>query len=158
MQRENGSEHEEAGIDDAVGEPGWHTAHAMVGAVLAEAARRQLSVAVAIVDRWGRMVAFQREARTTPTSANIAIAKAFTASNFDESVRVMVEQISREDQEELVRQNGLLCFLQGGLPIRRDGHPLGGIGVSGAPPDVDDDLAIGALLSHGYDDTVGSPA
>lgn len=138
---------------DELGEPTWRTAHALVGAVLAEADSRDLHIAVAVADRWGRLAAFQRQPGTTPTSANIAIAKAFTSSNYDAPVHVIAEQISRQDQEELARHNSRLVFLGGGLPIRRGGYPLGGIGVSGAPPEVDIDLAIGALLSLGYDDT-----
>ena len=138
-------------------EPSWQDSARLLLACFEEADRRGISIAVAIADRWGRPVAFQRQPNTTPTSAKIAIAKAFTAANFNTSVGQMADEIPRVDQEELCRHNPQLVFLRGGLPIRRDGKRLGGLGISGAPPEVDDEVAHTALVGLGFDDTLDRP-
>jgi uncharacterized protein GlcG (DUF336 family) len=134
-----------------LGEIPWRLAREMIDHVLADAERRGLRVAVALIDRWGRQLAFQRQPGTVMASSAVAIGKALAASTFDAPTRVLVETISRRDQEELGRANPGLVFAGGGFPIRAEGLLAGGIGVSGASADQDTELALGALAQAGFD-------
>jgi len=133
------------------GEIPWRAVHEIVETVLAEADSRGVRVAVAVADRWGRQLAFQRQPGTVMASAAVAIGKALTACTFDAPTGALVETISRRDQEELGRANPGLLFAGGGFPIRGAGFLLGGIGVSGASTQEDAELALEALARAGFD-------
>jgi uncharacterized protein GlcG (DUF336 family) len=124
--------------------------------VLTDAEALGAHVAVAISDRWGRELAFQRQPGTVMTCSAVAIAKAFTACNFDAPTHQLLDTISRHDQEELGRTNPGLVFAGGGYPIRSGGMLLGGIGVSGASSEEDAQLALGALRSAGFETEFGA--
>jgi uncharacterized protein GlcG (DUF336 family) len=134
-----------------MGEIPWATAHDMVRHVLSEAERRGVRVAVALIDRWGRQLAFHRQPGTVMASTAIALGKALSAATFDAATHRLVETISRHDQEELGRANPGLVFAGGGFPIRSNGLLVGGIGVSGASADEDGELAVLALERTGFD-------
>jgi uncharacterized protein GlcG (DUF336 family) len=136
---------------EQAGEIPWRAVHEIVEAVLGEADSRGMHVVVALSDRWGRQLAFQRQPGTVMACSAIAIGKALTACTFDAPTSTLVETISRHDQEELGRANGGLVFAGGGFPIRAAGFLLGGIGVSGASELEDADLALRALGGAGFD-------
>jgi uncharacterized protein GlcG (DUF336 family) len=133
-----------------MGEIPWSLVHRLVQHVLTESDRRGAHVAVALVDRWRRQLAFQRQPGTVMASSAVAIAKAFTACTFDAPTHELLETISRHDQQELGRTNPGLVFAGGGFPLRAAGLLVGGIGVSGASADEDAELALGALTSVGF--------
>lgn len=134
-----------------MGEIKWTLVHRLVQHVLAESDRRGEHVAVALVDRWRRQLAFQRQPGAVMASSAVAVAKAFTACTFDAPTQELLETISRHDQQELGRTNPGLVFATGGFPLRAAGLLLGGIGVSGASADDDAELALDALRSVGFD-------
>jgi uncharacterized protein GlcG (DUF336 family) len=125
--------------------------HGLTEHVLVHAEKLGAHVAVALSDRWGRQLAFQRQPGTVMASAAVAIAKAFTAATFDAPTHELLETISRHDQEELGRTNPGVVFAGGGFPIRSGGLMLGGIGVSGASVEDDSKLALGALAGGGFE-------
>lgn len=137
--------------EEEIGEIPWRTVHEIVGHILGEADSRDLRVVVALTDRWGRRLAFQRAPGTLMASSAIAVGKALTACTFDAPTAQLVETISRHDQQELGRANPGLVFAGGGYPIRRAGLLLGGIGVSGASAEEDAQLALAALGRAGFD-------
>ncbi|HZL55405.1 MAG TPA: heme-binding protein [Solirubrobacteraceae bacterium] len=132
--------------------------HELIERVLIDAEALGAHVAVALSDRWGRRLAFQRQPGTVMTCSAVAIAKAFTACNFDAPTHQLLDTISRHDQEELGRTNPGLVFAGGGFPIRSGGVLLGGIGVSGASSEEDAQLALGALRSAGFETEFGAAA
>jgi len=134
-----------------LGEIPWRLAREMIDHVLADAERRGLRVAVALIDRWGRQLAFQRQPGTVIASSAVAIGKALAACTFDAPTQVLVETISRRDQEELGRANPGLVFAGGGFPLRAAGLLVGAIGVSGASAQQDAELALAALERSGLD-------
>jgi uncharacterized protein GlcG (DUF336 family) len=147
-----------ASIRAELGEMPWRAARGMVDHVLSEAERRGLRVVVSLTDRWGRQLAFQRQPGTVTASSAVAIGKALAACTFDAPTHVLVETISRRDQEELGRVNHGIVFAGGGFPIRVGGLLVGGIGVSGASVLEDAELALGALEREGFDVKFGEPA
>jgi uncharacterized protein GlcG (DUF336 family) len=138
-----------------MGEIPWALVHRLVQQVLSESDRRGGHVAVALVDRWRRQLAFQRQPGTVMASSAVAIAKAFTACTFDAPTHELLETISRHDQQELGRTNPGLVFAGGGFPLRAAGLLVGGIGVSGASAEEDAELAMDALRSVGFDADFG---
>lgn len=146
----------QARAEDA-GEIPWRAVHELVEAVLGEADSRGMHVAVALTDRWGRQLAFQRQPGTVMACSAVAIGKALTACTFDAPTGALVETIPRRDQEELGRANSGLVFANGGFPIRASGFLLGGIGVSGASAQEDAELALHALAGAGFDADFESP-
>ena len=136
---------------EQAGEIPWRAVRQMVDAVLGDAESRGVRVVVALSDRWGRQLAFQRQPGTVMACSAVAIGKALTACTFDAPTATLVETISRHDQEELGRANGGLVFAGGGFPIRVAGFLLGGIGVSGASVEEDAELALRALAGAGFD-------
>jgi uncharacterized protein GlcG (DUF336 family) len=139
-----------------LGEIPWREVHDLIGRVLAEADTQGLRVAVALMDRWGRQLAFQRQPGTIMASSAVAMGKALAACTFDAPTHELLETISRRDQEELGRANPGLAFVGGGFPIRAGGRLLGGIGVSGASAQEDAELALGALERTGFDVDLGA--
>ena len=146
------------GPPEAVGEIPWRRVHELIERVLIDAEALGAHVAVALSDRWGRRLAFQRQPGTVMTCSAVATAKAFTACNFDAPTHQLLDTISRHDQEELGRTNAGLVFAGGGFPIRSGGMLLGGIGVSGASSEEDAQLALGALRSAGFETEFGAAA
>ncbi len=134
-----------------LGELPWRLVRDMVENVLTDADRRGLRVAVALMDRWGRQLAFGRLPGTVMACSAVAIGKALAACTFDAPTHVLVETISRRDQEELGRANPGIVFAGGGFPIRAEGLLGGGIGVSGASTEEDAELALRALGRAGFD-------
>jgi uncharacterized protein GlcG (DUF336 family) len=137
--------------DPGPGELPWLRVSELVAGVLGEADTRRLRVAVAMVDRWGRRLAFQRQPGTVLACSAVAEGKALAAVTFDAPTHVLVGSIERRDQEELGRANPGLVFARGGFPLRDAGMLLGGLGVSGASAEEDAELALGALRRGGFD-------
>ncbi len=140
-----------ADLRAALGELPWLLVRDMIDQILREADRRNVRVVVAVMDRWGRQLAFQRQPGTVIASSAVAVGKALAACTFDAPTGVLVETISRHDQEELGRVNPGIVFAGGGFPIRVGGLLVGGIGVSGSSTDEDAELALGALERAGFD-------
>jgi len=71
----------------------WRLAREMIDHVLADADRRGLRVAVSLIDRWGRKLAFQRQPGTVMASSAVAIGKALAACTFDAPTHILVATI-----------------------------------------------------------------
>ena len=160
MSSSSGGDPQPAGTNAALpgefGEIPWGAAHDLVGHVLGAADLRGLRVAVALIDRWGRQLAFQRQPGTVIASSAVAIGKALAACTFDAPTRRLVETIPRRDPGGAPgRANPGLVFAAGGFPIRSSGMLVGGIGVSGASAEEDGELAMLALERAGFDIAFG---
>src|ERR1700683_2228046 len=99
---------------------------------LAEAAKNNWMMAVAIVDPAGNLVYYEKMDNTQLGSANVAIDKARSAALFKRPTKAF--------QDALAAGGGKLCLLrfagtipvEGGFPLLLDGKIVGVIGVSGA--------------------------
>jgi len=97
-------------------------------------------VSVAVTDRSGKLLAFNRNPLSGSHTIDVAILKAATAASFQTPTIDMMKGF-----EGLKGAPGVL-LVGGGVPLRIGGHMYGAIGVSGAPAkkrsgDVDDDCA-----------------
>ncbi len=99
---------------------------------LAEAAKNNWSVAVAIVDPAGNLVYYEKMDNTQLGSANVAIDKARSAALFKRPTKAFQDALAAGgDGLRLLRLQGATP-IEGGIPLLIDGKIVGAIGVSGA--------------------------
>jgi uncharacterized protein GlcG (DUF336 family) len=124
----------------------------MVTAATSEAQSRGQRIAVAVVDRQGALMAFERMDGVPAPIVEFAIDKAYTAAVTGAPTRDFFNHINSSDSLRLglVSRSRLLVW-GGGVPARSDGAVVGGIGVSGGPEDDDIACAMAALAAVGLD-------
>lgn len=99
---------------------------------LAEAAKNNWNVAVAIVDPGGNLVYYEKMDNTQLGSANVAIDKAKTAALFKRPTKAFQDALAAGgDALRILRLQGVVP-VEGGIPLVADGKIVGAIGVSGA--------------------------
>jgi uncharacterized protein GlcG (DUF336 family) len=99
---------------------------------LAEAAKNNWNVAVAIVDPAGNLVYYEKMDNTQLGSANIAIDKARSAALFKRPTKAFQDALAAGgDSVRILRLQGVVP-VEGGIPLVADGKIVGAIGVSGA--------------------------
>ncbi len=119
----------------------------MVTAAEAEAQKRNVSVTICIVDDSGNLLFLQKGDTATINTIQFAQRKARHSAMFRSPSKNAADNLAKGNMAVLAMPDGFPN--QGGLPIRVDGQVLGGIGVSGAPSEVDEaiaQVAIDALL------------
>jgi uncharacterized protein GlcG (DUF336 family) len=126
----------------------WAAAHRAVEAAVKHAVSLGVRINVAVVDRGGQLVAFLRMPGAFIHSVNIAIDKAYTAASFGFPTRDWMRIVGHDEGMKLgfSAQPRLIVF-GGGLPIPLDGDWVGGIGVSGASEDQDEECARAGLTA-----------
>ncbi|MGA2903808.1 MAG: heme-binding protein [Candidatus Korobacteraceae bacterium] len=99
---------------------------------LAEAAKNNWTVAVAIVEPAGNLVYYEKMDNTQLGSANVAIDKARSAARFKRPTKAFQDALAAGG--EGLRILGLegAVPVEGGFPLVIDGKIVGAIGVSGA--------------------------
>jgi uncharacterized protein GlcG (DUF336 family) len=125
----------------------WQAANKLVEAVASQAEDMKLSVNVAVVDSGGHLAAFLRMPGSAFHSIDIAINKAYTAMSFGLATSQwgpIADSLSPLCKTGLLSQDRLMAC-GGGVPIEVDGQRIGGIGVSGASEQQDEELAKQAL-------------
>jgi uncharacterized protein GlcG (DUF336 family) len=114
--------------------------------VLAECAKNQWNVAVAVVDTHGFLVYFERMENTQTASIDIAVGKARSAATYRRPTRVFMDVINKAPATATLP--GVYAS-PGGLPIMADGKVIGGVGVSGVTGDQDEQCAKAGLGMKG---------
>lgn len=127
------------------------TAQAAMKAVAAAVAKgNSLGVAVnaCIVDAGANQIAFLRDDGAFLPSGAIALDKARTAVGFGTSTAVLHEKLSAEPTvlAGIMARPGIVLF-GGGLPVRKNGELIGGIGVSGASAEQDEICAMAGITA-----------
>ena len=128
----------------------YAAASALVSAVIDTAKANNWKMAVVVVDPWGAIVASGRMDGVAPPILDIALDKAYTAT-LGKTTKGFYERMSSSPDLTLgLQTRPRLCAWEGGLPLYKDGHLVGAIGVSGA--EGKDDAACGeqALTSLGF--------
>lgn len=110
-----------------------------VAAAETEARRNNWNVSIAVVDAAGELVAFLRMDGASPSSVDIAPAKARTAARFRRPTKAMEEAVAGG-------RTVLLSFpdvtpVEGGVPIVVNGQVVGAVGVSGVTSPQDAQVA-----------------
>jgi uncharacterized protein GlcG (DUF336 family) len=88
---------------------------------------------IAVVDAGGNLVAHVRMDKAWIGSVDISINKAWTARAFDISTKDLAEHSQSGGQFFGIHasNHGRVMIFAGGIPLQRDGHVVGAIGVSG---------------------------
>ena len=119
----------------------------ILAAAQAEATRNNWSVAIAIVDSGGHLVAFERMDTTQYGSVVVAQDKARTAAAFRRPSKAFQDMVAAGG--EGVRMLALPGALpiEGGLPLVVGGKIVGAIGVSGATSAQDGQMAAAGVAA-----------
>lgn len=121
---------------------------AIAAAAEAEALANGWAVSIAIVDDGGHLLSLQRLDGAAPISAHIAPAKANTAAVGRRESRVYEEMING-GRVSFLSAPELKGLLEGGVPIMKDGHCLGAVGVSGVKSTEDAQVAKAGIAALG---------
>ena len=112
--------------------------------VMAEATRRSVQVAVAVVDRNGDVIQIDRMDGAPPMSPDVAEAVAVTAVN----VQAPSETAAKPAFAHLIDAAPFKFLpMAGGLPVKQGARVVGAVGVSGAHPDVAAAIAAKAIAA-----------
>ena len=98
---------------------------------------------IAVADTGGNLVAFVRMDDAWLGSVDIAINKAYTARAFDISTKELAGLSQSGEQFFGIHasNHGRVMIFAGGVPLKRDGKVVGGVGVSGGLGEQDQAVA-----------------
>ncbi|QHS51340.1 heme-binding protein [Edaphobacter sp. 12200R-103] len=98
---------------------------------------------VAVVDEGGNLLAFERMANAWLGSIDISIKKAWTSRAFDIETQDLAKHSQSGDQffGIHVSNDCKVMIFAGGIPLKKDGKVVGGVGVSGGSGKQDQTVA-----------------
>lgn len=104
-------------------------------------------VSVTVVDAGGHLLAFRRDDRAVLIAGETSIRKAYTALQLNAATADLVDAVQPGGLFHTLPTalDRPLLFIAGGLPVHRDGRPVGAIGVGGGAPDQDHGFAAAAV-------------
>ena len=104
---------------------------------------------IAVVDSGGNLVAHARMDNAWIGSIDISINKAWTARAFDIATKDLAAHSQSGDQffGIHVSNHGRVMIFAGGIPLKRDGKVVGGVGVSGGDGQQDQTVAEAAAAA-----------
>jgi glc operon protein GlcG len=114
-------------------------AKAMLAAAEAEAAKNKWTVAIAVVDESGNLIAFHKIDDTQVGSIDIAIGKARTAARMKRPTKALEDAVAGGRTVMLAVEG--ITPLEGGVPVMLDGKVIGAVGVSGVTSQQDAQVA-----------------
>lgn len=113
----------------------------VMAAAQAEAAKNNWSVAIAIVDGGGHLVALERMDTTQYGSVEVALEKARTASAFRRPSKLFQDSVAAGGEGlRMLNLTGAMP-IEGGVPLVSGGKIVGAIGVSGVTSAQDGQIA-----------------
>ncbi len=107
------------------------TARKVAAPALAEAAKNNWTIAVAIVDPSGNLVYYEKMDNTQLGSANVSIDKARSAAQFKRPTKAFQDAVAKGGEGLRVLALPGAIPLEGGIPLVSDGKIVGAIGASG---------------------------
>ncbi|MGV9589878.1 GlcG/HbpS family heme-binding protein [Streptomyces tendae] len=120
--------------------------------ILITAARRAaeaagVTVSVTVLDAGGHLLAFRRDDRAVLISGETSTRKAYTALQLNAPTADLVDLVKPDGPFHSLPTalDKPLLFVAGGIPVHRDGRPIGAIGVGGGAPEQDHGFAAAAL-------------
>ena len=121
---------------------------AIAAAAEAEAIKNQWAVSISIVDDGGHLLWFTRLDGAAPVSSHIAPAKARTAALGRRETKGYEDMING-GRVSFLSAPTIDGMLEGGVPILKDGHCLGAVGVSGVKSTEDAQIAKAGIAALG---------
>lgn len=134
----------------------YDLARRAIDAAIAEATRRGIALSFAIVDSAGHLVAAARMDGAPFVTLDIARGKAFASVATGGQPGADLEQRYRDNpmvwgNAGSLGQGAPMLPAKGSLPLRLDGRLIGGIGASGAPSHIDEEVIAIASAAIGAD-------
>lgn len=114
-------------------------AKAILAAAEAEALKNKWTVAIAVVDESGNLIAFHKVDDTQVGSIDIAIGKARTAARMKRPTKALEDAVAG-GRTVMLAIDGLTP-LEGGVPVMLGGRVIGAVGVSGVTSQQDAQVA-----------------
>ena len=114
-------------------------AKAILAAAEAEALKNKWTVAIAVVDESGNLIAFHKVDDTQVGSIDIAIGKARTAARMKRPTKALEDAVAGGRTVMLAIEG--LTPLEGGVPVMLGGRVIGAVGVSGVTSQQDAQVA-----------------
>jgi uncharacterized protein GlcG (DUF336 family) len=114
-------------------------AKAILAAAEAEATKNKWTVAIAVVDESGNLIAFHKIDDTQMGSIDIAIGKARTAARMKRPTKALEDAVAGGRTVMLAVEG--ITPLEGGVPVMLDGRVIGAVGVSGVTSQQDAQVA-----------------
>jgi len=111
---------------------------------LAEAAKNNWLIAVAVVDPGGNLVYYEKMDNTQLGSANVSIDKARSAASFKRPTKAFQDALAAGGEGLRILGLQAAVPVDGGIPLVSDGKIVGAIGVSGATSAQDGQCAKAA--------------
>ena len=118
----------------------------MLAAARAHATAKGWAMTIAIVDDGGHLLGLARLDGAAPVSAHIAPAKAHTAA-VGQRESGAYEKMINDGRVAFLSAPHIAGMLGGGVPITVGEHVVGAIGVSGAKPDEDVEVARAGIAA-----------
>lgn len=118
----------------------------IVAGTIAECAKNNWNVAVAVVDTHGTLMFYEKMDDTQYVSADIAIGKAKAAATYRRPTRAFADAINKGSPATATLPG--VFASPGGVPIMVGGKVTGAVGVSGVTGDQDEQCAkagVGAM-------------
>jgi uncharacterized protein GlcG (DUF336 family) len=122
-------------------------ARAIVAAAEAEAVKQNLSVAIAVVDTAGNLVAFVKRDDTQTASVQVSQAKAASAAVFKRPTKAFQDTLAAGGVGLRVLTLDGVVAAEGGVPVTVNGAIVGAIGVSGGTSEQDGVIAAAGLTA-----------
>ncbi|MFI6049795.1 heme-binding protein [Streptomyces violascens] len=122
-------------------------AEALVEAARSAAEAAGVTVAVTVLDAGGHLLAFRRDDRAVLIAGETSTRKAYTALQLNAPTADLVDAVQPGGLFHTLPTalDRPLLFIAGGVPVHRDGRPIGAIGVGGGAPDQDHGFANAAV-------------
>lgn len=120
----------------------------IAAAAEAEALKNSWAVTIAIADDGGNLLWLQRLDGAAAISAHIAPAKAHTSALGRRESKAYEDMING-GRTAFLSAPGMHGLLEGGVPIIKDGHVIGAVGVSGVKANEDAQVAKAGVAALG---------
>jgi uncharacterized protein GlcG (DUF336 family) len=116
-------------------------------AAIAACKKEGIDTSAAVVDRAGDLKVLLRSDAANPHNAELARRKAYTARTYGVDTMAFRDRTAHGSELEGQRELTDIIPLGGGVPILIGAERIGGLGLSGAPTQEDDDRCAKAALA-----------
>lgn len=117
----------------------------VIEAAETEAAANDWTMVIAVFDSTGHLVALHKMDHAQYGSVTIAQAKAGTAVDFKRPSKVFEDGVTAGGIGLRMLSRPEVCPMEGGVPLLRNGELVGAVGVSGAKPNEDAQVAMAGV-------------
>jgi glc operon protein GlcG len=121
-------------------------ARAAIDAIVAATQAAGFTVAIAVVDDHGDLVAAERMDGCRPRSIRMTQRKAYTAAVMDRNSAAFADEVAANHRELASYGDPMLCTLPGGVVVKdAGGRTIGAVAVTGNTKNRDEEFAAAGI-------------